>query len=488
MGLGTSLFRLFHGSTMRRFAGIPGRLRSSRSGRCSTSWGRPTAPVDGVARYAREYGGVTLIWLLGRPALVLNDPGLIGEVLDTRAADFYKNSPRNALRPVLTDDEPFIENGPEWAFNPGEPSLPHEATGRLAGRPGGSGGEGHSHWVRRLIDQGVSAPVDFTEVIQRLSFDVFAMWFRGRVLDDQAYGWFLRMARTGDRRMELDLRFPGCRRLARGFPGPAIVVWARRTSTKRPGMTGAAQRGDLLRIWLRHGSNSKPAAFRHAMANIFYGGVFSVTSVLVTSLYLLAHDPAAEDRLREEVRDLMERKRDFDRTSLEGCVYLDAVLRESMRYYPPVPLYFRNVMPDRAIEFAGHTIPADTLIFVTNWFLHASRRTGRTPGGSIPAGGWAGARSRDPLGSGYFFPFGRGPRTCLGMSFALFFMKLALATIMAESRVELDRSLSYVQDFFFGVMMPKGLKVISVPGSSRTSWRGGPRCPREAADERRHLP
>ena len=50
--------------------------------------------MDGVRRYAREYGGLTLIWILGRPALVLNDPELIGEVLDTRAADFYKKSPQ----------------------------------------------------------------------------------------------------------------------------------------------------------------------------------------------------------------------------------------------------------------------------------------------------------------------------------------------------------------------------------------------------------
>jgi hypothetical protein len=44
------------------------------------------------------------------------------------------------------------------------------------------------------------------------------------------------------------------------------------------------------------------------------------------------------------------------------------------------------------------------------------------------------------------------------MSFAMAFLRLALATIMVESKVELDCSIPYVQDFFFGVMMPKGLK------------------------------
>ena len=200
------------------------------------------------------------------------------------------------------------------------------------------------------------------------------------------------------------------------------------------------------------------------MANIFYGGVFSVTSVLATSLYLLARDPAAEGRLREEVRGLTAQGGDFDRAALEGCAYLDAVLREAMRFYPPVPLYFRNVVPDRAIEFAGRTVPADTLLFVTNWFLHRESPHWRAPERFDPGRWLDGGSGRDPLGSDYFFPFGRGPRTCLGMPFALFFLKLALATIVAESHVEIDRSIDYIQDFFFGVMMPKGLECRFRPG------------------------
>ena len=44
------------------------------------------------------------------------------------------------------------------------------------------------------------------------------------------------------------------------------------------------------------------------------------------------------------------------------------------------------------------------------------------------------------------------------MPFAMTFMKVALATLLASSRVELEQSASYVQDFFFGVMIPKGLR------------------------------
>ena len=328
--------------------------------------------------------------------------------------------------------------------------------------------------LRPLTDRAGSAPVDLTGAIQRLSFDVFSVATLGRVLEGDAYRWFLRMARTGDLRMKLDLALPV-------LPPPLPGFFAARRSwfglfdrliEEAKGDPAAPPRPDLLHTCLRLGFNVSTPVFRAAMANIFYGGVFSVTSVLATSLYLLARDPAAEGRLREEVRGLTAQGGDFDRAALEGCAYLDAVLREAMRFYPPVPLYFRNVVPDRAIEFAGRTVPADTLLFVTNWFLHRESPHWRAPERFDPGRWLDGGSSRDPLGSDYFFPFGRGPRTCLGMPFALLFLKLALATIVAESRVEIDRSVDYIQDFFFGVMMPKGLECRFRPGIDSAAGHG----------------
>jgi cytochrome P450 len=467
MGLATSLFRWVHGSRMRGLAGIPGPAPIFPFGTV-LDLTRPSSslPWLACARYAREYGGLTLIWVAGKPALVLNDPKLIGEVLDSRASDFYKDSPRRALRPILTDLEPFIENGEEWAAHrAGHPFFMKHLDDwltaqvvpvRAAIRAG----------LRPLLDRTGSSTVDLTAAIQRLSFDAFAAAALGRAPGDDAYRWFLRMARTGDRRMKLDLALPV-------LPPPAPGFYAARRAwyglfdrliAEAKGDPPAPPRPDLLHTCVRAGFDVSTPAFRTAMANIFYGGVFSVASVLATSLYLLARDPAAEGRLRDELKGLAARGAEPDRAALEGCAYLDAVLRESMRYYPPVPLYFRNVVPDRSIEFAGHTIPADTLLFVTNWYLHRESPHWGNPETFDPGRWLDGGAGRDPLGGDYFFPFGRGPRTCLGMPFALFFLKLALATILTDSRVELDRSVDYVQDFFFGVMMPRGLEARFRPG------------------------
>lgn len=464
MALATNLFRWFHSSTMRKFEGIPGPTPVFPFGTVLDF--RGPLPWLACARYAHEYGGLTLIWIGGRPALVLNDPELIGEVLDRRASEFYKDSPRRALRPVLTDDEPFIENGKEWAAHrAGHPFLMTHLDDWLTGQVVPLR-EAVRASLKPLVGGVGATTVDLTGAIQRLSFDTFAAATLGRVPGDDAYRWFLRMARAGDRRMKLDLALPL-------LPPPAPGFFAARRSWFElfdRAIAGARKdpadlaRPDLLHTCLRLGFDVSTPAFRAAMANIFYGGVFSVTSVLATSLYLLARDPASEGRLRAEVRGLSTREGGLDRAALEGCAYLDAVLREAMRFYPPVPLYFRNVTPDRAIELAGRTIPPDTLLFVTNWFLHRESPHWQAPERFDPGRWLDGGSARDPLGSDYFFPFGRGPRTCLGMAFAVFFLKLTLATIVAESRVEIDPSLDYVQDFFFGVMMPKGLNCRFRPG------------------------
>ena len=103
-------------------------------------------------------------------------------------------------------------------------------------------------------------------------------------------------------------------------------------------------------------------------------------------------------------------------------------------------------------------MPPNTLLFISNWFLHHDPSHWNEPERFDPSRWENGGAERDPYGSGWFFPFGRGPRTCVGQPFALFAMKLTLAEILTDSRLDLDLSLPYQQDFFFGVMTPKGIE------------------------------
>ena len=63
----------------------------------------------------------------------------------------------------------------------------------------------------------------------------------------------------------------------------------------------------------------------------------------------------------------------------------------------------------------------------------------------------------NPVGSGFFFPFGRGPRMCIGHQFAVFFIKQTLAEIVRRCDVVFPSGQNLQQSFFFGVMIPQGL-------------------------------
>jgi len=92
-----SLFRLFYGSRIQRFAAIPGPTPIFPFGTILEF--RGTRPWDVCAAYEREYGPVTLIWIGSRPVVVLNDPDLIREVLVTKWKDYYKDEPTKAFQP-----------------------------------------------------------------------------------------------------------------------------------------------------------------------------------------------------------------------------------------------------------------------------------------------------------------------------------------------------------------------------------------------------
>src|SRR5262245_37376355 len=110
-GILESLFRLFYGSRIKRFAGIPGPTPTFPLGTILEF--RGASPWDVCASYERKYGPVALIWLGSRPVIVLNDPDLIRDVLVTKWEDFYKDEPTKAFQPVLKKTE-FNENAAEW--------------------------------------------------------------------------------------------------------------------------------------------------------------------------------------------------------------------------------------------------------------------------------------------------------------------------------------------------------------------------------------
>ncbi|HLI05919.1 MAG TPA: cytochrome P450 [Ktedonobacteraceae bacterium] len=146
---------------------------------------------------------------------------------------------------------------------------------------------------------------------------------------------------------------------------------------------------------------------------------------LVWTFYLLAQYPEVREKLLEELRTVLAGRAPTVE-DIAKLPYLDWVLSESMRLYPPAWMQVRFTAGD--VELGGVNLPKGTMLIVSQWVLH------RLP--EI----WGDAEifrpeRWDPVNGqqvppGAYFPFGGGPRTCIGMPFAQLEAKLILATIL----------------------------------------------------------
>jgi cytochrome P450 len=105
--------------------------------------------------------------------------------------------------------------------------------------------------------------------------------------------------------------------------------------------------------------------------------------------------------------------------------YTDMVVKESMRLYPPAWGIGREAVGD--CEIGGYDVPSGTQLVISPWVMHRDPRYFEDPETFDPDR-WAGdAAGRLPKYA--YFPFGGGPRLCIGQSFARMEVVLVLATI-----------------------------------------------------------
>jgi cytochrome P450 len=159
----------------------------------------------------------------------------------------------------------------------------------------------------------------------------------------------------------------------------------------------------------------------------------TTAKALTWTLYLLARAPQWQDRILGEVRAVAG-------TGPVGAQHLEclnvtrAVLKEAMRLYPPAPVMTRVAAEN--IELGSETIKAGTFMVIPIFALHRHRQLWPDPDRFDPE------RFTPEREGGYartqFMPFGFGPRTCIGATFAMMEATAILATLVRRARFEWD--------------------------------------------------
>jgi cytochrome P450 len=189
-------------------------------------------------------------------------------------------------------------------------------------------------------------------------------------------------------------------------------------------------RGDLLSMLLLaqdeedDGGQMTDAQLRDEAMTIFLAGHETTANALTWTWYLLSQNTDAEAKLHAELDEVLGGRL----PSLEDVPrlrYTEMVLAESMRLYPPAWAVGRMSLRD--CEIGGYVIPRRSLVLMSQYVMHRDARYFPNPLRFDPERWIAIARESRPQFS--YFPFGGGPRRCIGESFAGMEGTLLLATL-----------------------------------------------------------
>lgn len=150
---------------------------------------------------------------------------------------------------------------------------------------------------------------------------------------------------------------------------------------------------------------------RNEVVTMMMAGHETTANALTWTWSLLSDHPDVETEMHAEI-DATIGDRIPTTADLENLPYTRHVFTESMRLYPPAWSTSRTTLED--IELDGHPIPKGTLLFVSQWICHRDPRWFEDPDAFRPErweNGWQPHR-------GAYFPFGGGPRQCIGERFA----------------------------------------------------------------------
>jgi cytochrome P450 len=196
-------------------------------------------------------------------------------------------------------------------------------------------------------------------------------------------------------------------------------------------------RGDLLSQLLgardeETGESMSDEQLHDELISMIFAGHETVSLGLTWTWYLLATAPPAVRRLQREVAEVLE-GRTPTVEDVPDLRYTTMVIEEALRLYPPIWLVPRAPIADD--EVGGYRIQAGTMIFLCPYVTHRHPDFWDEPEGFDPE------RFTEERSAGRpryaWFPFGGGPRQCIGAPFALLEMQLVVAMIAQRYRLTL---------------------------------------------------
>jgi cytochrome P450 len=396
-------------------------------------------------RTARRYGDVALLRLGGNRVYLLNHPDFVRDVLVQEHRRFHKGRGLELARlllgeGLLTSEEEFHRRQRRLA----QPAFHHQRIAAYAAAMVRQAEQVSQRWDALAGRTDAPLVVDLHEEMMRLTLAIVAETLFGANLQGEAP----EIGRAIGTSMELFRNFlslpfapllqrlplPSTRRFLKARARLDATIFRLIAERRAAG----EDRGDLLSMLLlaqdEEGTGGMTdQQLRDEAMTLFLAGHETTANALTWTWYFLSRHPEIEARLHAEL-DAVLGTRIAAAADVPRLTYTSAVLAESMRLHPPAWVIGRRAVAD--YEVAGYRIPPGSYVLVSQWVMHRDPRFWPDPERFDPERWTEAARATRPRFA--YFPFGAGPRICIGEQFAWTEGVLVLAVLARRWRGRLD--------------------------------------------------
>jgi cytochrome P450 len=390
-------------------------------------------PLGSFTGWARDYGDVVRLRLFRTTCYQLTQPDHIEFVLRSGHEFFIKDRfTRSSLS--LLGDGLLTTEGERWRRQR-KASQPAFHSGRVAKYAGDIVGAAVRLAERWEVGQARDVYTDFAA----LTLEVAAQTLFGADIHEKSADVSAAMA-VLSRYMENPVHWT---LLGRLIPTSSAFRFRKAVRVLRELIQGIVHdrrralepADDLLGALLASKADKDPKIadrelFDEALT-ILLAGHETTAIVLAFCFHLLSLHPQVADKLADELdRALGDRLPTA--ADLPALRYAEGVVKETMRLYPPAYQIGREAVRD--CEVGGYFVSKGTVVLPTQWVVHRDARWFERPEAFVPERWADGLQQRLPRGA--YFPFGDGPRICIGSHFAMTESVLVLATLASRFRLE----------------------------------------------------
>jgi len=388
-----------------------------------------------ISYCAHQVGEMVTIRLGPRRFILVSSPDVIEQVLVTENRHFRKDDDFQLLRPSLGNGL-LLSEGEFWLrqrrliqptflrsrIEAYTGSMVEQTTRLVANWRDGETRDIHADMMHLTLDiiAKVLMDVDSVEQFEQV----------GEALDVIMTDFIRRLESFF--RPPFWLPIPANFRLRRAVRGLDDIInpitHERRVSGK--------DRGDLLSALLRvrdeGGAGMTDKQLRDEAMTLFLAGHDTTAVTLTWAWYLLARHPGVYDALQDELKAVLG-GRPPTAADVPRLVYTGRVVQEVMRLYPPAYVMGRQAVAP--CELAGYRLPAGATVLMSQWVTHRDPRWWDEPERFRPDRWADGLAKRLPRFA--YFPFGGGPRLCIGAEFGRLEAVLVLAALAQRVRFAL---------------------------------------------------